>query len=119
MPPPGVGEKTVTIAVPADVRSLAGITACNRVLLTNVVGRLAPFQRTVEELTKPLPLTLNVNPGPPTGPLEGDSEPIAGTGLTPTTVTVGLLAASTYPLFGNKRNSYNPAVVGMVTVQLR
>ena len=35
------------------------------------------------------------------------------------TVTVGLVAARVYPLFGNSRNSYVPGVDGMFTVHVR
>src|SRR2546422_9328174 len=52
VPPPGVGENTVTDAVPAVARSAAVTAAVSRVALTNVVVRAAPFQRTLEPLTK-------------------------------------------------------------------
>src|SRR5712691_2003383 len=56
VPPPGAGEKTVTCAVPLTARSVAGIAACSCVLLTNVVGRSAPFHRTTDAATNPLPV---------------------------------------------------------------
>jgi hypothetical protein len=93
VPPPGVGEKTVICAVPTVVRSLAGTAVCSNVLLTKVVRRTAPFQRIVEVFTKPLPLTLRVNAALPTAAVDGDNEPIDGTGLLLTTVIVGLVAA--------------------------
>jgi hypothetical protein len=37
----------------------------------------------------------------------------------PTTVTGTLVAAREYPLFGKRRNSYVPEVVGIVTVHER
>src|SRR5512134_2171070 len=42
-----------------------------------------------------------------------------GGGGAAATVTVGLVAARTYPLFRNRRNSYVPGVVGIVTVHVR
>jgi hypothetical protein len=62
VPPPGVGLNTVTRAVPAVAMSAAGIAAVNRVDEIYVVVRFAPFQRTTEPLTKPLPVTVSVNP---------------------------------------------------------
>ena len=49
VPPPGVGLNTVTAAVPVAAMSLAGIAAWSCVLLTNVVVRLLPFQRTTDD----------------------------------------------------------------------
>src|SRR5260370_3680020 len=46
-PPAGGGLHPVTVAVPPVMMSVAGIAAVSCVLLTNVVGRLAPFQFTV------------------------------------------------------------------------
>jgi len=59
VPPPGVGVETVTEAVPALLRSLAGTTAVSCVLLTYVVDRAAPFQFTVELLRKFVPVTVS------------------------------------------------------------
>src|ERR1700682_3916178 len=49
VPPPGDGVSTATCATPADRMSAAAIVARICVVLTKVVGRLAPFQRTIEE----------------------------------------------------------------------
>ncbi len=51
--------------------------------LTNVVGKMNPFQETYmfEEEIKPLPLTVKVKPNPPVVALEGEMEVIAGCGL--------------------------------------
>jgi len=49
VPPPGVGLKTVTAAVPVAVISLARIAARSCVLLTKVVARSLPFQRTSDD----------------------------------------------------------------------
>src|SRR6267143_1859986 len=65
VPPPGGGLNTVTRAVPAVTRSVIGITAVNCVGETYVVARAAPFHCTTELLTKFVPVTVSVNPGPP------------------------------------------------------
>lgn len=65
VPPPGGGLKTVMRAAPAVAMSVAGIVAVNCVALTNAVVRLAPFNRTVEPLTKLEPLTASVKAAPP------------------------------------------------------
>src|SRR4030042_2052634 len=65
VPPPGVGLKTVTLAVPAVAMSAARIEAVTCVELTYVVVRSVPFQRTTEPLTKLVPLTVRVKPAPP------------------------------------------------------
>src|SRR5205823_13674610 len=66
VPPPGVGVKTVTEALPVAAMSLARICAVSLVLLTNVVDRLLPFQRTTDEATKLDPVAVNVNAPLPT-----------------------------------------------------
>src|SRR3989449_9165664 len=73
VPPPGVGENTVTDAVPAVATSLAGIAACNCVPLTNVVVRAPPFQRTTDPLTKFVPFTVSVNDAAPAVAMHGVS----------------------------------------------
>src|SRR5207237_255466 len=57
VPPPGLGEKTRTAAVPAIARSAAVIAARRRVALTNVVARALPFHCTTELATKLVPFT--------------------------------------------------------------
>jgi hypothetical protein len=52
------------------------------VLLTKVVVRGLPFQRTTALLTKPVPLTVSVNAVPPAVALVGESDVSAGTGFT-------------------------------------
>ena len=91
--PPGAGLNTVTCAVPAAARSLAGTLAVSCVVLTNVVVRLLPFQSTVEADTKPLPVTVRVKAGPPCEALPGASDESTGTGpeLAAVTVTAGLV----------------------------
>jgi energy-converting hydrogenase Eha subunit G len=68
------GLTTVTCAVPGVAMSLAGIAAVTRVLLTKVVVRFAPFQRTTAPDTKPLPFTVRVKAAPPAAALLGDNE---------------------------------------------
>src|SRR4029077_418429 len=60
VPPPGVGEKTVTEGVPAVAISAAVMAAVSCVLLTKVVVRLLPFQRTTEPDTKLVPVAVRV-----------------------------------------------------------
>src|SRR5215470_1152231 len=93
VPPPGAGVKTVTGTVPAVATSAAAIAVVRRVALTKVVGRSAPFQRTTDPLTKPLPSTVSVNAVVPAGTLAGVSALSVGTGAV--TVTAGLVAALT------------------------
>src|SRR5205823_13792749 len=81
VPPPGAGVTTVTCGVPADARSEAGIAAASWVALTKVVVRAAPFQRTLEPLTKLLPFRVRVKAAPPTVALAGDSDVSVGAGL--------------------------------------
>src|SRR5215472_11836742 len=69
---------TVTVAVPADARSLAGIAACSIVSLTKVVGRLLPFHSTIEPATKLEPVTFSVKANPPAGAACGLNELITG-----------------------------------------
>jgi hypothetical protein len=80
-PPPGAGELTVTLAVPAPAMSLAGTDAVSCASLMNVVVSAVPFQLTVEDATKPVPLTVSVNALPPAVVLAGARLLMAGTGL--------------------------------------
>src|SRR5437773_1824537 len=86
VPPPGVGENTVTDAVPAVATSLAGIAARNCVPLTNVVVRALLFHRTTDPLTKFVPFTVSVKAPVPAVALLGTSEPSVGTGLAGTLI---------------------------------
>src|SRR5439155_622927 len=81
VPPPGAAVNTDTCDVPATATSDAGIDACSCVPLTNVVARAAPFQRTTEVLTNPLPFTVTVNAGSPAVALDGVSDSALGTGF--------------------------------------
>ena len=81
VPPPGVGLNTVTCTLPAAATSAAGMAAVSCVALTNVVVRSAPFQRTVEPVTKLAPLTVRVKAAAPVAAPVGASVAKAGTGL--------------------------------------
>jgi hypothetical protein len=101
VPPDGGGVKTVTNALPAETTSVLAIEAVSCVALTTVVGRSAPFHRTVEVETKLVPLTVSVKPALPAAIDEGESELMAGAVLPiDWTVTVGLVAARVNPPFG-------------------
>ena len=80
-PPPGGGFVTITVTVPAVVRSEVRICAVTWTLLTKVVVRAELFQLTVAPGTKFEPFTVSVKPGEPTVLLEGESEVSTGTGL--------------------------------------
>jgi hypothetical protein len=80
VPPPGAGVKTLTAREPAVARSVLVIVARSWEVLTKVVVRLAPFQRTTEVLAKPLPLTVRVRAALPATALDGDRLLMAGTG---------------------------------------
>src|SRR5205809_766045 len=80
-PPPGVGLKTVTGAVPGVAMSFARICAWSWVLLRKVVVRIAPFQRTTDELLKFVPVAVSVNAALPASALGGEIELSVGTGL--------------------------------------
>src|SRR5882724_458453 len=80
-PPPGVGVNTVTDALPAFAISLAEIAAWSCVLLTNVVVRLLPFQRTTDDPTKFVPIAVSVNAASPATALVGEIDVSVGAGL--------------------------------------
>src|SRR5262249_21713858 len=118
VPPTGVGLNTLTCAVPTAAMSAAPMDACSCVALTYVVGLSTLFQRTTEPAMNLLPVTVNVNPVPPTTTDCGDSAERIGIGLTDgSTVTGGL--ADTRALLTKRRNSYWPAVFGVGTVHVR
>src|SRR5882672_2480847 len=93
VPPPGLGENTVTAAVPTAATSPAEMAAVRRVPLTNVVVRAAPFHRTTEDETKLVPFTVRGSAGPPAGTSLGASEPSVGRGL----LTVNVAALEVPP----------------------
>src|SRR5215475_8974070 len=96
-PPPGLGVKTVTDAVPATAMSAAPIAARSCVALTYVVARSLPFHRTTELATKLLPVTVSVSAGPPAAALVGDRLLATGTGLPPAPTNRTASAAACCP----------------------
>jgi hypothetical protein len=80
VPPPGVGVKTVTGTERAEARSAAVMAAVSCVVLTTVVVRSAPFQRTTEDVTNPLPFTVSGSAALPAAAVAGERLPITGTG---------------------------------------
>ena len=81
VPPPGVGLKTVTWAVPAVAMSAARIDAVTWVEETYVVVRFVPFHLTTELEMKFVPFTVRVKPAPPAVADEGLRLVVVGTGL--------------------------------------
>lgn len=81
------GVITVTLALPAFAIRLPGTAAVNCVAFTNVVESGEPFHCTVEPETKPEPLTVSVNAGPPTVVPFGPSEVNAATALVEVSAT--------------------------------
>ena len=73
--------KIVTLAVPEVAMSVAGMAAVSWVDETYVVVRAAPFHRTEEPVTKPVPVTVRVNADPPAVAELGEMEVRVGTGL--------------------------------------
>ena len=61
----------MTVAVPGEATSVAGIAAVSWELLTNVVVRFEPFHLPVEPETKLVPLTVKVEAGLPAGTVLG------------------------------------------------
>jgi len=103
VPPPGVGLKTVTLAVPAVAMSDAGTVAVRVVLLTNLVVSLVPFHSMLELDTKLVPVAVSVNEDPPWVAELGEIEVRVGAGLS--TVKVS-------------EEEVPPPGVGLVTVTL-
>src|SRR3989442_761367 len=81
VPPPGAGVNTVTDAVPCVAMSEAEIAAWSWVALPNVVGRSAPFQRTLDELMNFVPVSASVKAASPATTLLGEIELSVGAGL--------------------------------------
>ena len=92
-PPPGDGLDTLTCAVPTDATSDAVTSIFSCVALTNVVVRLAPFQRTTDDDRKPLPVSESVI-GTPATAGAGDSDVSAGTGFGACVTVIDRLVAA-------------------------
>jgi hypothetical protein len=88
VPPPGSGFFTVTLNVPAVAMSDARIAAVTCVALTNVVVLSTPLKLTVAPVTKPVPLTVSVNPAPPAVALVGAIDVSTGGGFVTGRLTV-------------------------------
>ena len=88
MPPPGSGVKLVICARPGVARSAAGTVTRSSSLLTKVVGRSDPFQRTTLQGEKEAPWRATVTPLVPGNAAGGTSESMCETGLLPLLVRV-------------------------------
>ena len=81
-PPRFVGLTTVMGIMPTAVKSPAGTEAVNCDALTQVVGRVEPFQSTVAPFPKLLPLVVRVKAGVPAVAVgDGDKLVIVGAGV--------------------------------------
>jgi hypothetical protein len=107
VPPPGAGLTTVTLAMPSAAMSVAGIVAVSCVGETNVVARAAPFQFTVEVLTKLVPLTVSVAAGLPAAAADGLMPPRTGRRL----FTVVLAVELSLPATGSHEEEATLAVL--------
>lgn len=63
---------------PGQLQSAAGAVAVSGVALTNVVYRLPAFQRTVEAVTEPVPVTVSVKVAAPRYLVELTRERVRG-----------------------------------------
>ena len=84
------------LAIPAEPRSDAGICAVKDVLDPYVVCTALLFHNTCDADMNCVPVTVKVNAGSPSVALEGEIEPIVGTGLGGTLI-VNLSAADVPP----------------------
>jgi hypothetical protein len=103
VPPPGVGETTVTDTAWAASRLVAGMVTVSVVLLTKVVVRAVPPNCATEELTNPVPEMVSGTEPPPTVVPVGLIPVIAGVGLVASNCAVAIWFAmsttETVPLF--------------------
>ena len=84
-PPPGPGVNTVTLRLPGEARSEAGIAAVSWFVLVKPVARSAPSRRTTEQGVKSEPLTVSVKAGSPACFELGSISAAAGAGRTEVT----------------------------------
>src|SRR5687767_6968152 len=80
VPPSGAGVNTVISFTWGVDKSAAGIVTLSLMLLTNVVGRFSPFQRTMEFGKKTPPKIPTVISGAPVNELPGEIAVICGAG---------------------------------------
>ena len=81
-PPRFAGLATAMGTMPTAVKSAEGMEAVNCDALTQVVGRVEPFQSTVAPSPKLLPLTVSVKAGVPAVAVgDGNKLVIVGTGV--------------------------------------
>jgi hypothetical protein len=81
---------TVIEGEPGEAMSAAVMPAFSCVELTNVVMRAPPLRFTVAPLTKFVPFTINMNCCPPAVTLLGESDVIAGMGLSMAKLAAGV-----------------------------
>ena len=108
-PPPGVGLKTVTAAVPALARSSPIMAALSCEPLIYVVVREEPFHLTTELEMKFDPVTVNVSAPLPADALVGEIAVIPGTGFCVVEVDEELLLPPPQPASSNVSVPIHPA----------
>jgi hypothetical protein len=114
----GVGLVTWIGTDPAAATSAACTLMSSCVPLTTLTERGVPPTVAVAPLTNPVPVARTVKAALPATTLEGVRLVMLGVGLTFATVIVLLVAARVKPLFGNRRASYVPRVLGIVVVHV-
>jgi hypothetical protein len=111
---PAHGFTTVIGGVPALAIRDADTVAVSCVEETNVVVSAVPFQFTMEPLTKLVPFTVKVNPGPPAVAQVGLSELMVGLALMViTSVCWALVLQGVAPLLAVMVTLVVPVVVGV------
>lgn len=103
VPPPGDGFETVTSSVPVAFSAFAGMATVREVADTKVAGMVVPFQATLDDGRKFVPVTVRVRPFAPTFVEDGLIAEIVGDGF-----AVAKSAATDVP----------PPGLGLVTVML-
>jgi hypothetical protein len=110
---------TVIEAVPALAIRDAGTVAVSCVEETNVVASDEPFQFTVAPVTKFVPVTVNVNCGPPGATHVGSIELIVGAALMAITRVAVAVLQGLAPLVAVITTLVVPAVVGAPEMTFR
>ena len=96
VPPPGLALMTEMSMLPVAASIADGTTAERDVESLNVVDSAMRFARTMEALTKPVPVTVMVTSAPPRSAELGDTPEIVGEGLV---IVNGKVPLSTPPGF--------------------